>query len=158
VKTTNLTPWCNLFSIALKYNIHVKKSCYKLVIITGGLLLLTILLIISFSYAYHLALALAAISFIVASVVVSQANTEQAELAYGFEINQHGICSFDGQEHFQLLSSSRLSFVGCWLTMNSLSALQPTANLKQVFIFRDSLSAQDFSRLSLVMKNLVVDH
>jgi len=105
-----------------------------------------------------LALGLAALSFIVASVVVSKASTKQAELAYRFEINQHGICSFDGEEYFQLLPSSRLSFVGCWLTLNSLSALQPTANLKQVFIFRDSLSAQDFSRLSLVMRNLVVAH
>ena len=78
-----------------------------------------------------------------------------------FMIDQAGLCDFDNPQDFQLLAQSRISFLGCWL------ALQPTyktENLKTVyskpkslkikycFIFKDSLSATDFSNLCCVIK------
>lgn len=68
--------------------------------------------------------------------------------------------------HYQLLTNSRLSFIGCWLVMIPkqprvavLNQLSPktTKNFKQskqVFIFRDSINDTDFSRLASVLKQL----
>jgi len=87
-------------------------------------------------------------------------------------LDEHGVCSFDSalestvgrKEQFQLLASSRYSFFGCWLHMSPLSnqysseLLPNTKNKsdkqKRLFIYRDSLSTDDFSRLSQIIKKL----
>ncbi|ALO35723.1 hypothetical protein CMT41_14105 [Colwellia sp. MT41] len=61
---------------------------------------------------------------------------------------------------YQLLAASRVSFIGCWLVMvPSEPILTPRSNAannipKQLFIYRDSFSKQDFSRLARVIKQL----
>lgn len=91
-------------------------------------------------------------------------------------LDEHGVCSFeymlentveskvDTKEQFQLLASSRYSFFGCWLHMVPLSNLYSPESLpneinkrceqKRLFIYRDSLSAKDFSRMSQVIRKL----
>jgi hypothetical protein len=85
-------------------------------------------------------------------------------------IDENGVCSFesmlenslestvDAKEQFQLLVSSRYSFFGCWLDMYSSKAMTKAINKKhkkkQLFIYRDSLSPKDFSRLSQIIRKL----
>ncbi len=59
------------------------------------------------------------------------------------------------KEQFQLLANSRYSFFGCWLYMTPLPVtINKKSKTKQLFIYRDSLSAKDFSRLSQVIRSL----
>ena len=70
--------------------------------------------------------------------------------------------ALDKEEQFQIQASSRYSFLGCWLhlepfpKLHSPDYLSDTINeqkqKKSLFIFRDSLSAKDFSRLSQAIK------
>ena len=85
-------------------------------------------------------------------------------------IDNNGVCSFefmleksvestvDAKEQFQLLESSRYSFFGCWLEMYSSKTMTNAINKKhkkkQLFIYRDSLSPEDFSRLSQIIRTL----
>ncbi len=157
MKTVNLTPWCNLFSTASKYSIQVKKSHYKPLVIFGSLVLFFLLLLLYFSYAYHLALVIAIFTLIVLGVLIAQQSAKQAKVEYQFELSQQGGCSFDGEVYYQLQTSSRLSFLGCWLTLVPVTAKSTlvVSKRKQLFIYRDSLCEQDFSRLSRVLKDLV---
>lgn len=156
MKTVNLTPWCNLFSIASKYNIEVKKSHYKVFIIVGMSLQAAVFLLVVLTYAYHLALVISGVSLLVLSLLFTQRHNQSQSVLYQFELAPQGLCVFSDGSKWQLQQASRLSFFGCWLVLipltasNSLLLNEP----KQVFIFRDSLSQQDFSRLSLVLKNL----
>jgi hypothetical protein len=91
-------------------------------------------------------------------------------------LDEQGVCSFektlensvdsnvDIKEQYQLLSSSRYSFFGCWLHMAPLSnmyspelltkVLNKKHKKKWLFIYRDSLSTKDFSRVSQVIRKL----
>lgn len=184
MKTANLTPWCNLFSTASKYNIGVKKSRYKVLLYTGSAVAFILLSLTFFTYAYHLALAIAVIGLVILglllpnksaqAVICSNVNVLNIAVS-SFELNSQGICSFDGNNYYQLQASSRFSFLGCWLVLQQLTAQPLTAqpittvnsmfnakssinksnNTKtRVFIYRDSLSNQDFSRLSTVISQL----
>jgi len=89
-----------------------------------------------------------------------------------FELNNQGLCTFDGNNHYQLQVNSRFSFLGCWLVLQPLTAqpltVQPmfavnsifndnnTSKETRFFIYRDSLSQQDFSRISNIITQL--DH
>ncbi|MBL4941327.1 MAG: hypothetical protein JKY81_06630 [Colwellia sp.] len=81
-----------------------------------------------------------------------------------FELSDQGLCRFDENQHYQLQASSRLSFLGCWLILQPLSAVGSMFNEKnnkpntQYFIYRDSLSEQDFSHLSKVIAQLNRQH
>ena len=90
------------------------------------------------------------------SVVLAQQCGKQAQVIYQFELNQQGLCTFDGKTYYQLQASSRLSFLGCWLTLNSVttSSTLSASKDKQLFIYRDSLSRENFSHLSLVLRKL----
>ena len=70
--------------------------------------------------------------------------------------------ALDKEEQFQILASSRYSFLGCWLHLEPFPKLHTSDYLsgtinkqkqkKSLFIFRDSLSEKDFSRLSQAIK------
>lgn len=61
-------------------------------------------------------------------------------------------------ENYQLQSNSRFSFIGCWLVLstsdNSLNLAHHKKTRKQLFIFKDSISKQDFSRIANVINQL----
>jgi len=91
-------------------------------------------------------------------------------------LDEKGVCSFessanntlnevvDSKEQFQLLSGSRYSFFGCWLQMTALphhtsslylpNGINKSDKKRWLFIYRDSLTAEGFSRLSHVIRNL----
>lgn len=109
------------------------------------------------------------------SVLIVKQSGEQAT-TFQFIFDEHGVCSFefmpentvasaiDRKEPFQLLTGSRYSFLGCWLYMVPLSnvySAEPVSNAinkrhkkKRLFIYRDSLSTEDFSRLTQVIRNV----
>ncbi|MCW8833731.1 MAG: hypothetical protein OQK09_04810 [Colwellia sp.] len=155
----NSTPWCNLFSTASKFNIQVNESRNKLLVIYGLTVFFLLLLVLYFSYAYFLALVVATLTLLVLGVLYSQQRTKHrqkdAKCLYQFELNQQGLCLFNGNEYYQLHASSRFSFFGCWLMLLPTTENKCSGDkAKQLFIFRDSLTEQDFSRLSQVLRNL----
>jgi len=115
-----------------------------------------LLLLLYFSYAYHLALTIAVTTLAMISIVLAQQRGKQVKVIYQFELSQQGLCTFDGQRYYQLQANSRLSFLGCWLTLTSVTenSTRLASKYKQLFIYRDSLSQKDFSRLSLVLRKL----
>ena len=159
MKTTNLTPWCNLFSSESKYNINVNKSCYKLFITAGSAVALILLAVIFFTYAYHFALTVAVVTFLLLGFLLNKQRALQA-IVSTFELNRNGLCSFDGNHYYQLQDNSRFSFLGCWLvlqpiiTANSIRNSKINNRKKRCFIYRVSLSKQDFSRISNIIAQL----
>lgn len=159
MKTANLTPWCNLFSTESKYNICVGKSRYKVILYTGSTVALILLLLIFFTYAYHIALAVAVLTFLLLGVLPTKQSSKHVTVSQ-FELNSQGLCSFDGNKHYQLQASSRFSFLGGWLILQPVTTVHAMFNVSNnksktmIFIYRDSLSKQDFSRLSNVISQL----
>jgi len=95
---------------------------------------------------------------------------------YQMVLNKNGVCSLESRiedtakktteskDQYQLLASSRYSFFGCWLHMESLpnhfsspyipSGINKSHKKRWLFIYRDSLTAQGFSQLSHVIRIL----
>lgn len=155
-------PWCNLFSVESKFSIEVYKSYYKPLVYLGISQLIISLLLLHFTYAYQLALGHAVITTLVLGVLYSAQNSRRAvvldekSFAFQFEVTGQGLCVFDGKNAYQLQAKSRLSFLGCWLCFVAASPVNSNdvPKQKQLFIFRDSLSERDFSRLSAVLQNI----
>jgi hypothetical protein len=61
---------------------------------------------------------------------------------------------------YQLMPTSRSSFLGCWLELSpkatSITSPQQINNThrKRIFLFRDAFSQQDYARLTRVIKRL----
>jgi len=158
VKTANLTPWCNLFSTASKYNICIKKSCYQHLLYAGSVVTFILLSIVFFTFAYHLALSIAVFFLFLVGLLL--ANKKPQQVSSSFELNSQGLCSFNGNHYYQLQTSSRYSFFGCWLILKPVPTESAQFNVTdknaktRCFIYRDSLSKQDFSRVSKVISHL----
>ena len=159
MKTVNLTPWCNLFSTASKYNITVNKPHYKVIVYLGVVLILALLLLTFFTYAYHLALTVAVVSTILLGFLLTKQSRQQVIIST-FELTEQGQCLFKDGSNYQLHLSSRCSFLGCWLVLQPLvtAGIFPVVKINNgkelFFIYRDSLSKQDFSRIANVISQL----
>lgn len=171
MKIKNSTPWCNLYSTGSKYNFSIKESRYRHYLFFCSVVLLNLLLIIYTTYAYQFVLTIVVLMMTAMSVLIVKRNAKQLTAFY-MNIDENGVCSFesmfensvvsssDVSEQFQILASSRYSFFGCWLDMYSTKLLNNAINKKhikkQLFIYRDSLSSEDFSRLSQIIRKLKV--
>ena len=163
MKTVNLMPWCNLFSAASKYSICVGKSHYRVLLYTGTTVIFSLLLLIFFTYHYHIALAIAAlVMMLIGGLLVKKSN--HLQIISTFELGYQGRCTFHNEGDYQLQENSRFSFLGCWLILQPVPTISTVFNAKNnnsttlFFIFRDSLSKQDFSRLSQVITQLNCQH
>lgn len=161
MKTVNLMPWCNLFLSESKYNITVHQSRYGIMLYTGVSITALMLFLLYFTYAYHLALAIA--SALVVFLGFYLAKARKKVVISSFELDSLGRCTFDGNNYFQLHKCSRFSFLGCWLQLKSSSTISGITQVgsvnnkgtnKDLFIFRDSVSQQDFSRITKVISQL----
>lgn len=152
----NSTTWCNLFSTASKYNISVQKSRYQLLLYAGIATIFILVAMVFLTYAYHQVLVIAIVAVLLISLFRRSENNQQQSILT-FELTSQGQCLFDDQTCYQIQASSRQSFLGCWLVLQLLPNNQVFSNAKNsnpnrlLFIFRDSLSSQDFSRLSNVI-------
>lgn len=175
MKTTNSTQWCNLYSTASKYNICIKQSRYHHLLLLGSGIFINLLLISYDTYAYQFVLVTVVLTITLLSFLIARKNYGRL-ITLRFTLDELSVCSFESsfkntvvstdnkRESFQLLASSRYSFIGCWLQMASLSnqalpdtlpnAINKRRKKKRLFIYRDSLSAEDFSRLSQAIRKL----
>ena len=131
---------------------------------TGSGIASIVLLLAFYTYAYHLALALTVVTFVLLGFLLAVQNPQKV-IVSRFELSSQGICAFDDNHYYQLQSNSRFSFLGCWLILQPLTA-QPTTSVNSLFkanknnskrlffIYRDSLNNQDFSRLTKVISEL----
>lgn len=167
--------WSNLYSTASKYNLCIKQSRYQYLLLLSGCIFFSLLLVSYLTYAYQLVLVTAVLTITALSILITKQRNGQLTTLQ-IILDEQGICSFkdilggavestdEMKEEFQLLSSSRYSFFGCWLHMTPLSNMYPPKSLlyatnersekKRLFIYRDSLSSKDFSRLSQVIRKL----
>ena len=66
----------------------------------------------------------------------------------------------DDLSSYQLMATSRIGFLGCWLELISkakVGSSQKQVSLaaqKHVFIFRDAFSEQDYARLNRIIRQL----
>ena len=116
-------------------------------------------MLLSFTHLYTIAQAIATISIIALSLYLNIHNTQT--ISYSFILTRSGELYLDKEPlAYQLVATSRLGFIGCWLIMlpieNSPNQEQSIAKAttKQLFIFRDSLASQDFSRIANIIKQL----
>lgn len=102
---------------------------------------------------------MAVVAIISLSLFLRKSNNNT--IGHSFVLTHTGGLYFDKDPlSYQLIATSRLGFIGCWLIMvpsePKLHQRSHTANTvsKQYFIFRDSISGQDFSRLARVIRQL----
>lgn len=76
-------------------------------------------------------------------------------------IEMDGTTLFSGDlTSYQLLATSRIGFLGCWLELTSKAKTGSSQNgmslaaQKHVFIFRDAFSEQDYARLNRIIRQL----
>jgi len=116
-----------------------------------------------FTYAYYFALMVVVSSVVLVGVYLATQNHQHVGFL-NFELNEQGQCFFDDGSGYQLHTSSRLSFLGCWLilqpiqTVNVVPSTKSHRAMNSLFIFRDSLSSQDFSRIAKVLSQLDQQH
>ena len=148
-----------LYSSELKYNItlnsaHSGQLAYKVfaLVICGALILLS-------SYESYLTIiSLLGITVVVTDVFLNQ-KPKITTRTLCIELSGQ-IRLLEEQKTYQLLSTSRLGFVGCWLVMTDINSTEmsnlshnPCTNL-QIFIFKSQLSDQDFSAIARVIAQL----
>ncbi len=130
----------------------------------GSTVALVLLAVLFFTHAYHQVLAVAVMTFVLLGLMFAKQSAEHI-IVSRFELNSQGLCSFGGNNYYQLQANSRFSFLGCWLVLQplkapSMAAVSSILNLKNTskkssfFIYRDSLSKQDFSRITQVINQL----
>jgi len=156
----------NLLSITTTFNVNIMKSryrlcCFYLLLLAFFLIILVNTPLLQRADIYLLIVVILAFSTV--SIGVINARKSKMSLLCSFMLTSDGGISFSGQQcRYQLLPSSRYSFLGCWLIMkpivmvdNSLNEVTNNrVNIKKYFIFRDSLNGQDFSQLTKVLNNL----
>ncbi len=123
------------------------------------ILVASLFLLVTFSYRYLFALVVLVVSIIWLSIFVSLENNEK--ITDYFTLTEFGVISLkDERFDYQLLASTRLSFLGCWLVLQPIRTNNQSGEdngklpLMHWFIYRDSLNGQDFSRLVQVVKQL----
>jgi len=116
-------------------------------------------MLITYSYAYIPALVILVSSLTFISVYLSLENN--GFFTHYLTISPNGLVLLGHDSYdYQLLATSRLGFLGCWLDLQRVESLcNSTQKNRQVistqlFIFKDSLSEQDYARLVRVLKQL----
>ncbi|PKG83427.1 hypothetical protein CXF85_10460 [Colwellia sp. 75C3] len=116
-------------------------------------------MLVSFTFYYILAQTVAVVGIISLGLFLSIGNKNP--FTNSLILTNTGSIEFNNKQvSYQLLANSRLSFIGCWLVMiQDVPSLPPHTNLsekipKQLFIFRDSMNEQDYSRITRVIEQL----
>lgn len=156
MKTVNLTKWSTLYSSASKYNVQVKTSCFSTLTskLSAALLCLCLIALILYN-SYSLALGLGFIAIVISDLYLNQ---KSRALTQSFTISPTGeINFFNDNASYQLMPSSRSSFLGCWLEMKktdgiaSESTMTSSESSVQIFIYKGRISNQDFATLTKIL-------
>jgi len=152
--------WCNLYSTESKYNITVNKSRYKWGVYGAGILISITLALLKYTFAYQWVVFFLAFSLLFFGYFLFKEKSAYHSAMYDFSMNTQGQCLFTLSDSsvvksYQLLAKSRISFVGCWLFMKPIGLNHRNSNrTKRIFLFKDSISNQDYSRISRILKSL----
>ena len=159
MKTANLTPWCNLYSTALKYNLTLRSSRYQQALYVFLAFSVCLILLISFTYHYFIALASTTFAIIAFNVYLSFENNNK--VIGNILLAADGVIRIDASLlDYQLMPTSRSSFLGCWLELTpkatsiTTSKMKYNTNVKRIFLFKDAFSQKDYTRLTRVIKRL----
>ena len=161
MKTENLTPWCNLFLNASKYKVTIYKSRHQVFIYGVFFSFIIASLIFILTLNLYLLASVSSVIFFILSVAMSPPKMpsplfSQADIE-SLILTNKGLCQFssshhnDSVEEYILSPYSRSSFLGCWLLFSKVGSLN---KLESKFIFKDSLSSKDYSRLRRVIMAL----
>lgn len=154
MKTQNSTKWCNLYLNESKYNLVFRRSRYQRAVYFGLLLSLVLLIVVSYTYAYQIALLYAVLAFIGLSLYLGNKDTQSADAIGALDIDETGTIRVNQEaQTYQLLNSSRCGFLGCWLNLQTTDASQEVSSAfrKRIFVFKDSLRSADFSTLARII-------
>ena len=159
MKIKNLTPWCNLYYSALKFNIEVSPSevkailkfqialgcCYTIFLFTLGFKLwftITILLIAFWLItSRHLVLLFLQRK---SSTFLAKFFLQQTDF---FLLTDTGECQFNNRKPLQLSAQSQINLWGYWLIFTD-------SSVSKKYIFKDSLSAKDQARMARTIMRL----
>ena len=158
MKTRNSTPWCNLYSTELKYNVTITPTYYAFYSYVVAFIATFCFFLVQFTYAYYVAVVLVSIMVFLLGFLLNSAYVVQNKwLNFVYKHNtkankvitlsQARECEFNNQ-YWIIDARSRISFMGCWLVLNAHS--QPQV-FERVFIFKSSLDAKDYARLYRVI-------
>lgn len=151
-------PWCNLFSVALKFDIEIKLSRYKYIF--GDVLLITLIsvcLVIVCDEVWQKCVYSTLLGIVITSLVFFRYQHDKNFPSQFLTFDIEGKCYFTPNQGWQIQPSSRFSSLGCWLDLkqpNIRDNINQPIKTKQLFIFSDSLSSQDRSRLCRVISRL----
>jgi hypothetical protein len=151
VKTKSLATWSRLYSIELKYNITIVEFRQKLInYYTFYAVFLGVLL-----GAHFLRLPIFVITLLVllfTGKAIFKVINNYSNIG-NFVIDNDGKCVFSEHQEFQLDASSRVGWFGCWLVLTSF-VVSNNKEVKYLFLFKNSISSQDYSRMSRIIKRL----
>lgn len=152
--------WSNLYSAESKYKLTLYCSAHaRIWLFSQGLILVFVLsfsltLIFELAFFYMcLAVLLIYLPFFLLNGLTSRV-PPQATPDY-FTLDLSGYCQFSPDDIWLLTPASKLSFWGCYLSLEKIDpltqkVLHPKARQRR-FIFKDSMNEQDYARLCRVV-------
>jgi hypothetical protein len=172
MQNLNLSLWSGLLRIENSFTITVNPSRQRL-LCYGALFLAVLTLVCSpLLPVSSLWPALWLIFLIVAAVFMANPHklaTHVDRSVEKFVLGSDGNCCFEPDKNYLLESASRAGFIGIWLVMSPTTTSDQQVDLllaleqnpllqkkksRNKFIYKDSLSTRDFSRLSRVIHKL----
>ena len=161
MKTKSLTPWSNLFLSGSKYKVTINQSRHQFFIY--GVLIFSVIatLIILFTVNLYPLASITFIVFFIFSIAISNTKVFSPlpknsckQLLFLTEEGLFQLGSYKSNiliDEFILSPYSRVSFLGCWLIFSKVGI---NNKLQSKFIFKDSLSSKDYSRLRRIIMAL----
>ena len=154
----NSTQWSNLYSNELSFKLKIYSSLLPLIISLSTVYLLVVVLasILVFELnppLVQLFFVTAILSFIVVIGLCSSrfSNVREKSCYFIKEIIllPNGVVEIDNTQ-YQMHLNSRIGFLGCWLCLINEQEKQTKSDT--IFIFKDSVSEESYSRLCRVIK------
>ena len=175
----NSTPWYSLYSTELKYSLGFTKSVYasRVPLIVAGLSFFVFILIffnLSLDFSYINLFAFACFSALAVYLLCAQFDLCAMQFSdKALLISSSGVLSLASDRHYQLLPCSQVMPFVCRLNLVVINDSNVSANIASTkriksqkpfykfikttyaltkFIFKDSVSDQDFRRLCRIIR------
>ncbi len=155
MKIKSLTPWFNLYSSELKYNIQLVPSLHRVVLNSLFYLAIAVFSLTLFlGYKLWLGLLIVFTALIVILSYLQASKRQQSKwltrltakhhlIRSNFVLTDSGACQFVGQAPLQLSANSQINLWGYWLIFST-----SDDGFSKCFIFKDSLTGENQSRLA----------
>ncbi len=171
-------PWCSLYYNASKYSLQITKSRYKACLYSALGVVLFLFFVLYFTLYYLFSLGIVSTGIIFIGAYLANVDRDKSASKSAFYLDMKGEITFQRncpflahcfqleantlvQSVLKLQAHSRVGFLGCWLVLackqEHFSQGLPQRKKNKpytIFIFKDSFSPQDFSRLTRIIKNI----